>query len=73
MCKGFSSTLTRTALQWYITLPTGLVDSFAALTKHFVEQFASKMNLEKTANNLYEILQHQDKSLHRYIAYFNQE
>ncbi|KAF2618336.1 hypothetical protein F2Q68_00038658 [Brassica cretica] len=41
MCKGFSSTLTGPAMQWYINLPSRSIASFAILSDKFVEQFAS--------------------------------
>ncbi|KAF3573377.1 hypothetical protein F2Q69_00058588 [Brassica cretica] len=72
MCKGFGSTLTP-ALQWYINLPSRSIASFAVLSDKFVEQFASSRDLEKTSNNLYEILQHRAEPLRGYIAHFNQE
>ena len=42
--------------QWYINLPIGSIRSFASLSDKFVEQFASRRSLEKTSDNLYEIL-----------------
>ncbi|XP_056850798.1 uncharacterized protein LOC130500107 [Raphanus sativus] len=73
MCKGFKSTLTGPALQWYINLPIKSFKSFAALSDKFVEQFASSRNLEKNSDDLYEVLQHRNEPLHSYIARFNQE
>ncbi|KAF3561257.1 hypothetical protein DY000_02014271 [Brassica cretica] len=73
MCKGFGSTLTGPALQWYINLPSKSIASFAVLSDKFVEQFASSRDLEKTSDSLYEILQHRAEPLRGYIARFNQE
>ncbi|KAF2590686.1 hypothetical protein F2Q70_00038799 [Brassica cretica] len=73
MCKGFGSTLTGSALQWYISLPSRSIASFAILSDKFVEQFASSRDLEKTSDGQYEILQHRAKPLRSYIARFNQE
>ncbi|XP_056852839.1 uncharacterized protein LOC130502039 [Raphanus sativus] len=73
MCKGFGSTLTGPALQWYINLPTKSIMSFAALRDKFVEQFASSRNLEKNSDDLYEVFQHRNEPLRSYIARFNQE
>ncbi|XP_018466684.2 uncharacterized protein LOC108838220 [Raphanus sativus] len=73
MCKGFGSTLTGPALQWYINLPTGSIASFAALSDKFVEQFACSRHLEKRSDDLYEIQQYRNESLRSYIARFNQE
>ncbi|XP_056864080.1 uncharacterized protein LOC130511214 [Raphanus sativus] len=72
MFKGFGSTLIGPALQWYNTLPTKSLKSFAALSDKFVEQFASSRDLEKNSDDLYEILQHRNEPLRSYIARFNQ-
>ncbi|KAF3566430.1 hypothetical protein DY000_02015476 [Brassica cretica] len=73
MCKGFGSTLIGPALQWYINLPIRSVSSFATLSDGFVDQFASSLNLEKTSDSLYEILQHRAEPFRDYIARFNKE
>ncbi|KAF3504108.1 hypothetical protein F2Q69_00042167 [Brassica cretica] len=73
MCKGFGSTLTGPALQWYINLPSRSIASFAVLSDKFVEQFASSRDLEKTSDGLYEILPHRAEPLRGYIVPFNQE
>ncbi|KAF2574019.1 hypothetical protein F2Q70_00002700 [Brassica cretica] len=73
MCKGFGSSLTGPAMQWYINLPSKSITSFAILSDKFVEQFASNRGLEKTSASLYEILQHRAEPLRGYIARFNQE
>ncbi|KAF3497305.1 hypothetical protein DY000_02053187 [Brassica cretica] len=73
MCKGFGSTLTGPALQWYINLPSRSMASFAVLSDKFVEQFVSSRDLEKTSDDLYEILQHRVEPLRGYIARFNQK
>ncbi|XP_010430682.1 PREDICTED: uncharacterized protein LOC104714912 [Camelina sativa] len=73
MCKGFGSSLTGAALQWFINLPNGSINLFASLTDVFVEQFASSRNLEKTADDLYEVRQKRDESLRAYVGRFNKE
>ena len=73
MCKDFRSTWTGPELQWYINLPNGSICSFATLKHKFVEQYASTKSLEKTADNLYKVLQHRAEPLRNYIARFNQE
>ncbi|KAF2597847.1 hypothetical protein F2Q68_00010545 [Brassica cretica] len=73
MCKGFGSTLTGPALQWYINLPSRSIASFAILSNKFVEQFASSRDLENTSDGLYEILQHRAEPLRSYIPRFNQD
>ncbi|KAF3595691.1 hypothetical protein DY000_02020411 [Brassica cretica] len=56
-----------------VALPKGSIASFAVLSDKFVEQLASSMDLEKTSDSLYEILQHRAEPLRSYIARFNQE
>ncbi|KAF2557478.1 hypothetical protein F2Q68_00015071 [Brassica cretica] len=73
MCKGFGSTLTGPALQWYINLPSRSMASFAVLSDKFVEQFTSSRDLDKASDILYEILQHRAEPQRGYIARFNQE
>nr|VDD31448.1 unnamed protein product [Brassica oleracea] len=73
MCKGFGSTLTGPALQWYINLPSRSIASFTILSDKFVEHFASSRDLEKTSNGLYEILQHREEPLRGYITRFSEE
>ena len=72
MCKGFGSTLTGPAMQWYINLPSRSIASFVVLSDKFVEQFASSRDLEKTSDSLHEI-QHRAEPLRGYISRFNQE
>ncbi|KFK21940.1 hypothetical protein AALP_AAs40902U000100 [Arabis alpina] len=73
MCKGFGSSLTGPALQWFTNLPNGSIGSFASLTDRFVEQFASSRNLQKTADDLYEVIQRKEESLREYVGRFNKE
>ena len=47
MCKGFGSTLTGPALQWYINLPSRFIAFFVALSDKFVEQFANSRTWRK--------------------------
>ncbi|CAA7012911.1 unnamed protein product [Microthlaspi erraticum] len=63
MCKGFGSSLTGPALQWFTNLPNASIDSFASLTDRFVEQFASSRNIERTADDLYEVIQKRGEPL----------
>lgn len=43
------------------------------MTDKFVEQFANSRSLKKTADDLYEVLQHRAEPMGSYIAFFNQE
>lgn len=67
MCKDICSTLTGSALKWYINLPNGPIRSYATLTDQFMELFVSSRKLTKTANDLYEFLQHYAEPLRSYI------
>ncbi|CAA7024290.1 unnamed protein product [Microthlaspi erraticum] len=67
MCKGFGSSLTGPALQWFTNLPNASIDSFASLTDRFVEQFASSRNIERTADDLYEVIQKRGEPLRNYV------
>lgn len=71
MCKEFSSSLIKPALQWYISLPTGSIASFANLSDQFVEHFSISRNLERTSDCLYELHQRRTESQRSYIARFN--
>ncbi|XP_010687261.1 uncharacterized protein LOC104901388 [Beta vulgaris subsp. vulgaris] len=59
MCKGFGSTLTGPALQWFLNLNNGI--------------FASSRKMEKQASDLYRIVQKSDESLKEYVNRFNRE
>ncbi|XP_074278664.1 uncharacterized protein LOC141602259 [Silene latifolia] len=73
MCKGFGTTLTSPALQWYINLPNGSIKSFVDLVNTFNQQFASSRELEKRSSDLYRITQIKDESLRSFLARFNKE
>ncbi|KAK9750159.1 hypothetical protein RND81_02G177700 [Saponaria officinalis] len=73
MCKGFGSTLTGPALQWYINLHSGSITSFADLVNSFNQQFTSSRELEKRSSDLYRITQKPDESLRTYLNRFNKE
>ncbi|CAN8308125.1 unnamed protein product, partial [Cochlearia groenlandica] len=67
MCKGFDSSLTGPALQWLVNLPNGDIDSFASLTDRFKEQFVSRRFIERSVDDLYEIIQQTGESLRAYV------
>ncbi|XP_057780215.1 uncharacterized protein LOC130998827 [Salvia miltiorrhiza] len=73
MCKGFDSSLTGPALQWYTNLPNYSISSFAQLTDIFVQQYASSRKLEKISEDLYAVVQQRGESLRDYISRFNKE
>ncbi|XP_074297337.1 uncharacterized protein LOC141628048 [Silene latifolia] len=71
MCKGFSSTLSGAALQWFVNLPNKSISSFAGLVNVFNQQFASSRKPEKLSNDLYRIVQRFEESTRDYLARFN--
>ena len=73
MCKGFGSSLIGPALQWYTNLSNNYISTFAQLTDTFVEQFASSRKLEKSAEDLYIIVQRRGEPLREYVGRFNKE
>ncbi|XP_057247381.1 uncharacterized protein LOC130589811 [Beta vulgaris subsp. vulgaris] len=73
MCKGFGSTLTGPALQWFINLDNGIISSFAQLVNTFNMQFASSRKMEKQASDLHRIVQKSDESLKEFVNRFNRE
>ncbi|XP_017224963.1 uncharacterized protein LOC108201178 [Daucus carota subsp. sativus] len=73
MCKGFGSTLAGPALQWYVSLPNGSIETFADLVDAFNLQFASSRVFEKTTSDLYKIVQGFREPLRDYLTRFNRE
>ncbi|XP_074298542.1 uncharacterized protein LOC141629440 [Silene latifolia] len=73
MCKGFGSTLSEAALQWFVNLPNKSISSLAGLVTVFNQQFASSRKLEKLSSDLYRIVQRFEESIRDYLARFNVE
>ncbi|XP_074288596.1 uncharacterized protein LOC141613753 [Silene latifolia] len=73
MCKGFGSTLSGAALQWFVGLPNKSISSFADLVNAFNQQFASSRKPEKQASDLYRIVQGFEESTRDYLNRFNKE
>lgn len=67
MCKGFGATLAGPALQWFICLPKGSIDSFVELHQQFSNQLSSSQMIEKHLDDLYAIIQGECMSLRSYI------
>ncbi|KAH6785376.1 hypothetical protein C2S51_037831 [Perilla frutescens var. frutescens] len=73
MYKGFGSSLSGPALQWFTNLPNSSISTFAQLNDLFVEQFASSRKIEKHADDLYTVIQRQEKTLRSFVGRFNRE
>ncbi|XP_074290379.1 uncharacterized protein LOC141617102 [Silene latifolia] len=73
MCKGFGTTPTGPALQLYINLPNGSVQSFTDLINSFNHEFASSRELEKRLSDLYRIKQNHNETIRAFLTRFNKE
>ncbi|XP_074301252.1 uncharacterized protein LOC141632619 [Silene latifolia] len=73
MCKGFGSTLTGAALQWFVGLPNGTISSFADLVNAFNQQVSSSRRTPKQPSDLYRIVQEISESIKDYVTRFNAE
>ncbi|XP_074305572.1 uncharacterized protein LOC141640791 [Silene latifolia] len=73
MCKGFGTTLTGPALQWYINLSNGSIKSFTDLINSFNHQFANSKELEKRSSDLYRIKQKPGETIRAFLTRFNKE
>ncbi|XP_074318588.1 uncharacterized protein LOC141655405 [Silene latifolia] len=73
MCKGFGSTFSGVALQWFVNLPNKSISSFAGLVNVFNQQFARSRKPEKLSSDLYRIVQRFEESTRDYLARFNVE
>ena len=73
MCKAFGASLTGSALEWYINLPSCSVNSFADLVTKFNTQFGTSRKMEKRSGDLYNVVQNKDESLRDYLYRFNSE
>lgn len=67
ICKGFKSTLTRPALQWFIDLTNINISSFAQLFYTLNLQFASSRKMEKQTSDLHRIVQKSDEFLKEFV------
>ncbi|XP_074298989.1 uncharacterized protein LOC141629984 [Silene latifolia] len=73
MYKGFRSTLTGAALQWFVGLPNGTISSFADLVNAFNQQFSSSRRTPMQPSDLYRIIQEIGESIKDYVTRFNAE
>ncbi|XP_074298457.1 uncharacterized protein LOC141629338 [Silene latifolia] len=56
MCKGFGSTVSGAALQWFIRLPNKSISSFTDLVNAFNQQFTNNRRTPKQPSDLYKIV-----------------
>jgi len=69
-CKMFMSTLQGTALEWFVSLPTGHITSFQQFSKLFVDRYIVNKALPMVSYDLFDVRQHQGESLRDYLNRF---
>ena len=57
-CKVFMSTLSRTALDWFVSIPTGHITTFQQFSKMFVEQYIVNKAPPLVSYDLFDIRQY---------------
>ncbi|XP_015969929.1 uncharacterized protein LOC107493346 [Arachis duranensis] len=70
-CKVFPTTLTKTAIKWFDSLPPRLITSFDDLAKKFLARFSIQRDKAKHAPSLLGIKQEDRESLRNYMKRFN--
>ncbi|XP_074288279.1 uncharacterized protein LOC141613445 [Silene latifolia] len=68
MCKGFGSTLSGAALQWFVSLPNRSISSFADLVNAFTQKFSSSRRTLKQPSDLYRIVQEIGELIKDYVT-----
>ncbi|XP_068474795.1 uncharacterized protein [Phaseolus vulgaris] len=68
--KLFMSTLTGMAMDWFISLPDGLVTSFTQLSQLFREQYIANRAPSLVSYDLFDVKQYQGETLKEYINRF---
>jgi len=69
-CKMFVSTLQGTALEWFVSLPTGHITNFQQFSKLFVDQYIVNKAPPRVSYDLFDVRQYQRESLRDYLNRF---
>jgi len=69
-CKMFMSTLQGTALEWFVSLPTGHITNFQQFSKLFVDQYVVSKAPPRVSYDLFDVRQYQRESLRDYLNRF---
>ncbi|XP_068498445.1 uncharacterized protein [Phaseolus vulgaris] len=69
-CKVFMSTLSGTALKWFVSLPTGHITTFQQFSKMFVEQYIVNKAPPLVSYDLFDVRQYQRESLKDFLNRF---
>ncbi|XP_057761778.1 uncharacterized protein LOC130981994 [Arachis stenosperma] len=70
-CRAFPTTLTKTELKWFDSLPPRSVTSFNDLAKNFLARFSIQKDMAKHAPSLLGIKQGDRESIHSYKERFD--
>lgn len=67
MCRAFFTTSDGTAQDWFNTIPDGLIQNFAELSKHFLTYFSGHIQHKKPFSHLYGVKQDRGESLRNFL------
>ncbi len=73
MCHAFPTNLRGLARTWFNQLETGSIDTFAQLSRAFMDNFIGGRRSARPANYLLNIRQREGESLRSYVQRFNKE
>uniref|UniRef100_A0A2N9H1P6 Retrotransposon gag domain-containing protein n=1 Tax=Fagus sylvatica TaxID=28930 RepID=A0A2N9H1P6_FAGSY len=73
MCRAFPTNLRGSARVWFNQLETGSIDTFAQLSRAFIDNFIGGRRSARLANYLLNIQQREGESLRSYVQRFNKE
>uniref|UniRef100_A0A2N9ESK5 RNase H type-1 domain-containing protein n=1 Tax=Fagus sylvatica TaxID=28930 RepID=A0A2N9ESK5_FAGSY len=73
MCRAFLTNLKGSARVWFNQLETGFIDTFAQLSRAFINNFIEGRRSARPANYLFHIRQREGESLRSYLQCFNKE
>jgi hypothetical protein len=73
MCRTFPTNLRGSARTWFNQLETGSIDTFAQLSRAFIDNFIGGRRSARPANYLLNIRQKEGESLRSYVQRFNKE
>uniref|UniRef100_A0A2N9IUL6 Uncharacterized protein n=1 Tax=Fagus sylvatica TaxID=28930 RepID=A0A2N9IUL6_FAGSY len=73
MCRTFPTNLRGSARTWFNQLETSSIDTFAQLSRAFIDNFIGGRRSARPANYLLNIRQREGESLRSYVQRFNKE
>uniref|UniRef100_A0A2N9H8N9 Retrotransposon gag domain-containing protein n=1 Tax=Fagus sylvatica TaxID=28930 RepID=A0A2N9H8N9_FAGSY len=73
MCRTFPTNLRGSVRTWFNQLETGSIDTFAQLSRAFIDNFIGGRRSARPANYLLNIRQREGESLKSYVQRFNKE